>query len=114
MATQRNYFQSRMVGSDPSSNLTLPDIRRVAEAYGIPSRELRNHANIREEVKAVLDHPGPLVCAVHVSSDQATAPRATSAVRLDGSIVSLPMEDMAPRLPRDVFIREMIIPPLED
>lgn len=114
MATQRNYFQSRMVGSDPSSNLTLPDIRRVAEAYGIESREILDHSNIRENVQAVLDVPGPVICAVNVSSDQVTAPRATSSVRPDGTIVSLPMEDMAPRLPRDVFLSEMIIPPLED
>jgi acetolactate synthase-1/2/3 large subunit len=109
MATQRNYFEGRMVGSDPSSRLTLPNIRKVAEAYGISSHELRDHTNIREEVRAVLEYPGPMVCAVHVSSDQASAPRATSSVRPDGSIVSLPMEDMAPRLPRDVFRAEMII-----
>jgi acetolactate synthase-1/2/3 large subunit len=114
MATQRNYFESRMVGSDPSSHMTLPDIRKVAEAYGIASHEIRDHANIREEVRAVLNQPGPVVCAVQVSSDQATAPRATSSVRPDGTIVSLPMEDMAPRLPREVFLSEMIIPPLAD
>ena len=62
----------------------------------------------------MLDHPGPVICAVNVSSDQITAPRATSSVRPDGTIVSLPMEDMAPRLPREVFRSEMIIPPLED
>jgi len=114
MATQRNYFKGRMVGSDPSSHLTLPDIRRVAEAYGIPSDEIKNHTGIREKVQQVLDRPGPVVCAVHVSSDQVTAPRATSSVRPDGTIISLPMEDMAPRLPREVFLSEMIIPPLED
>jgi acetolactate synthase I/II/III large subunit len=113
MATQRNYFEGRMVGSDPSSRLTLPNIRKVAEAYGISSHELRDHTNIREEVRAVLEYPGPMVCAVHVSSDQPSAPRATSSVRPDGSIVSLPMEDMAPRLPRDVFRAEMIIAPEE-
>jgi acetolactate synthase-1/2/3 large subunit len=113
MATQRNYFEGRMVGSDPSSNLTLPDIRRVAQAYGIESCELRDHTNIRAGVQAVLDSPGPIVCAVNVSSDQPTAPRATSSVRLDGTIVSLPMEDMAPRLPREVFLSEIIIPPAE-
>ena len=114
MATQHNYFESRMVGSDPSSHMTLPDVRKVAEAYGIASHEIRDHNNIREEVRGVLDRPGPVVCAVRVSSDQATAPRATSSVRPDGTIVSLPMEDMAPRLPREVFLSEMIVAPLEE
>lgn len=114
MATQRNYFQGRMVGSDPSSHLTLPDIQKVAQAYGIESREIAGHTDIGECVAAVLDSPGPVVCAVHVSSDQVTAPRATSSERPDGTIVSLPMEDMAPRLPRDVFLAEMIIPPAKN
>ena len=114
MATQRNYFQGRMVGSDPSSHLTLPNILKVAEAYGIQTCQISNHNDIRDKVKAVLDLPGPVVCAVNVSSDQTTAPRATSSVRSDGTIVSLPMEDMAPRLPRDVFLSEMLIPPLQD
>lgn len=103
MTTQRNYFQGRMVGSDPSSHLTLPDILRVAEAYNIRSCEILDHTDIREKVQAVLDSAGPVICAVKVSSDQATAPRATSSARPDGTIVSLPMEDMAPRLPREEF-----------
>jgi acetolactate synthase I/II/III large subunit len=114
ITSQRTHFQGRLVGSDPSSQLTLPDIRKVAEAYGIPSCAIVNHDGIREKVREVLDSPGPVVCAVNTSADQVTAPRATSMIRADGSIVSLPMEDMAPRLPREEFRAQMIIPPLED
>lgn len=114
MASQRNHFEGRMVGSDPSSHLTLPDVRKVAQAYGIATDEIASHDGIREKIQAVLERPGPVVCAVNVSSDQVTAPRATSFARPDGTIVSLPMEDMAPRLPREVLLSEMIIPPLED
>ena len=114
IGSQRTHFEGRLVGSDPSSHLTLPDVMRVAQAYGIHAMEIKDQANIRERVQAVLDYPGPVVCAVNSSSDQPTAPRATSSVRPDGTIVSLPMEDMAPRLPRDVFYAEMIIPPLEE
>jgi acetolactate synthase I/II/III large subunit len=114
ITSQKTHFQGRLVGSDPSSHLTLPDIRKVAGAYGIASCEIRNHEGIREKVREVLNAPGPMVCAVNVSADQVTAPRATSMIRPDGQIVSLPMEDMAPRLPRVQFRAEMIIPPLED
>jgi acetolactate synthase-1/2/3 large subunit len=114
ITSQKTHFQGRLVGSDPSSHLTLPDIRKVAEAYGIASCEIRNHEGIVEKVRDVLSSPGPIVCAVNVSADQVTAPRATSMIRPDGAIVSLPMEDMAPRLPRDEFRAQMIIAPLED
>ena len=114
MAAQRNHFAGRMVGSHPSSQLSLPDIRKVAGAYGIASCEILDHADIRSAVQAVLDSPGPVVCAVNVSSDQRTAPRATSSTKPDGTIVTLPMEDMAPRLPRNIFLSEMIVSPRED
>ena len=114
MESQRNHFEGRLVGSDPSSRLTLPDVRKVAEAYGIATREIANHTDIEGKVCEVLDLAGPVVCAVNVSSDQVTAPRATSTVLPDGTIVSLPMEDMSPRLPREEFRANMIVPPLED
>jgi acetolactate synthase-1/2/3 large subunit len=114
IGAQRNHFQGRLVGSDPSSHLTLPDVMKVAEAYGIKATEIKDHKDLREGVAAVLAFDGPVVCAVNVSSDQPTVPRATASTRADGTIVSLPMEDMAPRLPRDEFLANMIIPPLEE
>ncbi len=114
IAAQRNHFQGHLVGSDPSSRLTLPDVLKVAGAYGVKTMEIRDQRNIRDEVAAVLAYDGPVVCAVNTSPDQPTLPRATASTREDGSIVSLPMEDMAPRLPRDEFRANMIVPPLEE
>jgi acetolactate synthase-1/2/3 large subunit len=114
MGAQRNHFKGRLVGSDPSSHLTLPDVMKIAEAYGIKAMEIKDHTSLRDGVSAVLAYDGPVVCAVHVSSDQPTSPRATASTRADGTIVSLPMEDMAPRLPREEFLANMIIPPLEE
>jgi acetolactate synthase-1/2/3 large subunit len=114
MAMQRNYFEARYVGSAPSSHFTLPDITRVAEAYGIATTRLSSHQGIREKVREVLRHDGPIVCAVDVSPDQPTAPRVTSSVRSDGRMESRPMEDMAPLLPREEFRANMIVEPLEE
>lgn len=114
IGAQRNHFKGHLVGSDPSSHLTLPDVMKVAEAYGIKAMEIKDHKNLREEVAAVLAYEGPVVCSVRVSSDQPTLPRATASTRADGTVVSLPMEDMAPRLPREEFFANMIVPPLEE
>jgi acetolactate synthase I/II/III large subunit len=114
IAAQRNHFKGHLVGSDPSSHLTLPNVMKVAEAYGIKAMEIKDQQNIRNEVAAVLAYDGPVVCAVHVSSDQATLPRATASTRSDGTLISLPMEDLAPRLPREEFRGNMIIPPLDE
>src|SRR6185369_5771301 len=114
MTTQRSYFQGRYVASDPSGALTLPDIVKVAAAYGIRTAEIHSHQDVREGVRAVLAGEGPVVCAVSISPEQATAPRVTSAVRPDGTIVSKPMEDMWPFLEREEFLANMIVAPLEE
>jgi acetolactate synthase-1/2/3 large subunit len=113
-ATQRNYFEGHYVASDAKSGLTLPDTIRVAQAYGIPTRKLLNHTDLRQRVKEVLATEGPVVCDVMVPPDQATAPRLSSAQRADGSMISKPLEDLWPFLDRQEFLANMIIPPLEE
>ena len=114
MATQRNFFQGRFTGSEPSSGVTFPDVTRVATAYGIPTAHIHDHSHVREQVRRVLTTPGPIVCAVNVSAEEKTAPRVTSVARADGSMVSKPMEDMWPFLDREEFRANMMIPPLEE
>jgi acetolactate synthase-1/2/3 large subunit len=112
MSAQRNHFEGRYVGSEPSSRLTLPDITKIAAAYGLPTATIGSHQELRARVREVLDHEGPIVCAVTVSPEQATAPRVTSTVQPDGSIVSKPMEDMWPLLSREEFLENMTAPQL--
>jgi acetolactate synthase-1/2/3 large subunit len=114
MTTQRTHFEGRYVASEPSSALTLPDIVKVAAAYGIRTAVIHSHQELRDGVQGVLSDDGPVVCAVSVSPEQATAPRATSSLRPDGSLVSRPMEDMWPLLSREEFLSNMIVPPLEE
>jgi acetolactate synthase-1/2/3 large subunit len=114
VATQRNYFQGRLVASDPTSGLTLPDVRKVAAAYGIDTARIAGHTDLAAKVREVLERDGPVVCAVNVSPDQPTAPRVMSTVRPDGSSASKPMEDMWPFLDREEFRANMIVPPVQE
>ena len=107
-STQTRYFDGRLVGCDPSSGLTLPDTRRVAAAYGLETARLENHDGLDDRVRAILDAPGPVVCEVLVAPDLATAPRVTSRVQPDGSMVSAPMEDLWPLLDRDELAANLI------
>jgi acetolactate synthase-1/2/3 large subunit len=103
VAMQRGHFQGRLVGSESSSRLTMPDTGRIAEAYGIPALYVDSHAELESVLRDVLSRPGPVVCVVKTSVDEKTAPKVTSEVRSDGSIVSKPMEDMWPFLERAEF-----------
>jgi acetolactate synthase-1/2/3 large subunit len=105
--SQRNYFQGRLVASDAMSGLTLPNPRALAEAYGIAAARLDSHDQIRGKVAELLTAPGPLVCEVYLDPDQATLPRVTSYQKPDGSMATMPMEDMFPLLDREEFRANM-------
>jgi acetolactate synthase-1/2/3 large subunit len=108
-ATQRNYFGGHYVASTRSSGLTLPDVVAVSRAFGIPGAKIPDHTGIREQVRKILETEGPVVCDVSVSSEQTTAPRVSSRQLEDGSMVSMPMEDLWPFLDREEFARNMAV-----
>ena len=108
-ATQRNYFGGHFVASTYSSGLTLPDIMKIARAYGIPAFRIEDNTRVRQKVRKVLKADGPVVCEVISSPDQATAPRVSSKQLQDGSMVSAPLEDLWPFLDREEFKSNMVI-----
>jgi acetolactate synthase-1/2/3 large subunit len=112
-SSQRNYFQGRYVASDAGSGLTIPNLQKVVESYGVAYSRLENHSQIREQVAACLAGEGPAVCEIMISPDQATQPRVTSKQLANGSFASNPMEDMSPPLSREEFKAQMLIPPVE-
>lgn len=112
-SSQQNYF-GRLTAADATSGLTLPDIVRVAEAYGVSARRISEPADLRKQVGEVLSLPGPVVCEVVVIPDEPRAPRVASLQKPDGSMVSKPLEDMWPFLEREEFMSNMIIPPVQE
>jgi acetolactate synthase I/II/III large subunit len=113
-ASQTAFFGEPRIGCDASTGQSLPDIRKVAEAYGLATDEIADQRDLRSELRRVLARPGPLVCDVHVVLDEVRAPRLSSVQRADGSFVSKPLEDLWPFLPRDEFRANMLIPVTED
>ena len=112
-ASQQGYF-GRLTGADATSGLTLPDLVKVASAYGLGAMRISNPADMRAQVRQALAMPGPVVCDVVTIPDEPRAPRVASVQRPDGSMVSKPLEDMWPFLPREEFLANMIVPPLEE
>jgi acetolactate synthase-1/2/3 large subunit len=113
-ASQTRFFGAPRMGCDSSTGQSLPDIRRVAEAYGLATDVIADQSNLRPEVRRVLDRPGPVVCDVHVILDEVRQPCLSSVQRPDGSFVSKPLEDLWPFLDREEFLSNMLIPALED
>lgn len=113
-ASQRNWFDGRLVAADKTSGLALPDIQKVARAYGIPTNRIENQSNLRQQIRDVLLSPGPIICEVMALPDETRSPRVSSVQKPDGAMVSKPLEDMYPFLDRKEFLENMLIPPLTE
>jgi acetolactate synthase-1/2/3 large subunit len=111
--SQTRYF-GRLAGADASSGVTLPPLRGVVEAYGLPWMRISNDTELVAQVMSALDTPGPLVIEVVTPREEPRAPSLSSMRKPDGSMVSKPLEDLWPFLPRDEFLSNMIIPPLAE
>jgi acetolactate synthase-1/2/3 large subunit len=110
-SSQQGFFGST-VGESPASGLSFPDMVRIAEAYGLPG--LRIHGpDFGDSIRAALDSSGPVVCDVLLDPDQTFEPRQSSRQLPDGRIVSAPLEDMFPFLPRPELLENLLIPPWE-
>ncbi len=112
--TQKTHFDSRFVACDPTSGLTLPDLRRVAEAFQIPATEIESTTDAPATLRRVLEAPGPALCLVNISPQHQTAPRLASRALPDGRMVSTPIEDLWPFLDRQEFQRNMLVPVLDN
>ena len=111
-SSQSGYF-GRLTGADPESGLTLPDIVKIAAAYGLKTARISSPLNLREQIRNILDEEGPMVCDVRVIPDEVRSPRVSSVQTPDGSMISKPLEDMWPFLDREEFLANMIVPALE-
>jgi acetolactate synthase-1/2/3 large subunit len=111
--SQTRYF-GRLAGADATSGVTLPALRGVAEAYGLPYARIENDRDLVSQVGELLAAPGPTVIEVITPREEPRAPSLSSMRKPDGSMVSKPLEDLWPFLPRDEFLANMIVPALAE
>ena len=93
---QNNTFAGHQVASGENSGLTMPDVIKVANAYGYKTYKMRTNAECRELMQKVLMEEGPVLCEVIVSSDETVSPRAKTIKRADGTLSSMELEHMWP------------------
>lgn len=96
-SSQERWF-GRLTGADRTSNLSLPDIQRVAASFGIPSTRVEREPQLEEALSGLLAADGPGICEVMVPAEEDRVPRLASYRRADGVMESKPLEDMFPFL----------------
>lgn len=113
--TQTNMFNKNFVGIGPESHdLSFPDMSKLAPAYGYPYYRIGKNEEMGKVISEVLSLNGPVICEVFVSEKQNFEPKSATKKLEDGTLVSPPLEDLAPFLDRKEFESNMIIPTIKE
>ena len=112
--TQKNFFGEPLVGVGyDSGDLSFPDMQKLAAAYGFPYYSCRsnNDFSVLDELLAL---NSPLICEIFVSREQLFEPKSATKRLSNGTLVSAPLENLAPFLSDEELRKNMIIPLWED
>jgi acetolactate synthase-1/2/3 large subunit len=96
--TQKNYFDARYVATGEEGNLYLPSISSICDAYGIRNSTITNAEELKSIIKEYDNLNEPFVVITKLLKDETLQPKCSAMPQKDGSMISMPLEDMAPLL----------------
>lgn len=108
--TQKAVLKGRYAGTDAKSGVSCPDFSKLATAFGMPAFRIRTWEDFDREMPQVLAVAGPAICEVFMSPEQFFHPKLGVAVQSDGTLISPPLEDLSPFLPRDTLRENLLVP----
>lgn len=96
--TQKSFFGGFFVGSEAGSGVILPDFEKLAQAYGLPYFKLSNNQELEGKLPEIFAVDGPVMIEVMLDPFEVLGPKAASKRLPDGTMVSEPLDNMAPFL----------------
>lgn len=114
--TQNNFFSehSKVGIGEESKDLSFPEYEKIAWAFGYPYYSARTNEEMKSVVDEILKQPGAVFCEIFTDTKQVWEPKSSSRKLQDGTMVSMPLEDLAPFLPREELKANMVIPLQEE
>lgn len=114
--TQTNLFSDRCkIGIGPESgDLSFPKFELLAKAFGYPYFAAHSNEEMKTAVDQALKTDGPVFTEIFTDTKQVWEPKSSTKRLPDGTLVSPPLEDLAPFLPREELRSIMQIPLWED
>ena len=113
--TQTNLFNKNFVGvGEDSGDLSFPDFEKLSKAFGYPYMSAHSNAEMKKAVDETLAADGPVFCEIFTDTAQVWEPKSSTKRLPDGTLVSPPLEDLAPFLPREELKAQMFIPLMEE
>ena len=99
--SQNGNFKGHLTGCTVDSGLTLPNLKKVAESFGIKGMEISCEKGLEAAVREAFEYNGPVVCVVKTDIMQKVLPKQSNFMNENGQMESRPLQDMTPLLDRD-------------
>jgi acetolactate synthase I/II/III large subunit len=110
---QRDLFRKRTIGTDPENGVSCPNFSKVADCFGLKYLRISTIDELDEGLKNLFSMEGPVLCEIMGRVDQSYIEIGHARSAINRRIVRRPLEDQEPFLPREVFLSEMIIEPID-
>ena len=104
---QQTHFAGRFAGCTPESGVGMPNLRSIAEAYGLDYYEIVCADETEEVVRRALADDVPAIINMVSSPAVEFVPIIKSRIGADGKMISSKLEDLYPFLPEDEQRRNM-------
>lgn len=113
--TQTNLFNKNFVGiGEESGDLSFPEFKKIAEAFGYKYLSASSNEGMKMAVDEALAIDGPVFTEIFTDTKQVWEPKSATKRLEDGTLVSPPLEDLAPFLPKEELEKIMLIPMLKE
>ena len=104
---QQTHFAGRFAGCTPESGVGMPNLRSIAEAYGLDYYEVVCADETEEIVRRALADDVPAIINMVSSPAVEFVPIIKSRIGADGKMISSKLEDLYPFLPEEEQRRNM-------
>lgn len=109
---QKDIFRTRTIGTDADNGVGVPKFADVAGAFGIEYMYIDSDRNLEAELKKLFSAKCSVICEIKGDPDQDYT--CCSVARTsERKFVNRPLEDQSPFMDREIFLKEMIIDPID-
>jgi acetolactate synthase I/II/III large subunit len=109
---QNELFRGRTIGTDETNGLGCPDFKNISKAFKIKYKLIKTKKNLKNEINSVLKEKKTVICEIMADENQEYIEIGYTK-NLEGKIVRRPLEDQKPFLDRNIFLKQMIIKPID-
>lgn len=110
---QQDLFRKRTIGTDPENGVSCPEFVKVADCFGMKYQRIDNIDGLAKGLNTLLEAPGAVLCEIIGREDQGYIELGQTRSALDRRFIRRPLEDQSPFLSRELFLREMLVDPID-